>query len=335
MKKMPRTQPFYYRALANIFGLNFLELSNIKDRILNLKLINYYLSQTGSGAKNVYKLYENFYVLIARINGAENLQAIKLPDQKKFTIPDTIKVDIQETKQNYRDLVKLIQYIGGKKLKSEISDPDVASISQLYTSSIISEKMTLDLTKSLTKKFIGEELVPMDVLDEKEDEGLIKQLLKLGESTILEVKKSFADNESIGKAISAFANTRGGKILVGFDEFGTNHDYPDESIICRDFAIVGLDTNQATLDDQKKKISLHLHEAGIDVGELIIDSSLMVRGNRVCVIEVPESKQKPVFYRHEIYKRVGAQNKKLSNKEALSIFIKDPAGSENSLSAQL
>ena len=323
MKKMPRSQPFYYRAFANIFGLNFLELSNTKDRILNLKLINYYLSQTGSGVRSIYKLYENFYVLISRIKNAKDLSSIKLPDQKKFTIPDdTIKADIQETKQNYRNLIKLIQYIKGKKIKSDITNPDILSIYQLYKSAIVSEKVTLDLTKSLIKKFLGEELVPMNVLDEKDDEDLIKKLLKLGESTTLEVKKSLADNESIGRAISAFANTKGGKILIGFDELEKNHTYPEEGVICHDFGIAGLDASKTTLDNQKKKISLHLHESGINVAELIIDSSLIVRGKRICVIEVPESKQKPVFYWHEAYRRVDTQNKKLSNKEAISIFAR-------------
>jgi len=46
----------------------------------------------------------------------------------------------------------------------------------------------------------------------------IKTLAALGESSNLEFKEAFSD--SLGKEICAFANSRGGKILLGVSDKG-------------------------------------------------------------------------------------------------------------------
>jgi predicted HTH transcriptional regulator len=43
----------------------------------------------------------------------------------------------------------------------------------------------------------------------------IEKLVKQGESSTLEFKKSFSDPDKIGKTISSFVNTDGGIILIG------------------------------------------------------------------------------------------------------------------------
>lgn len=314
-----RREPFYRRAFASVFGLNFLDSSDIKSRIKHLKLINYYFSQTKLLTKTTYLLYENLYVLIDRINRAKRFEDVKLPDQKPFKFPDTIKSEVQEARSCYRSLVKLVQYINGKKITSLVTHPDLASILQLYSSGVISEHVAFGLTKSAIKAFLGEEIISQNILDEEQDEKLITELLRLGETGTIEAKRSLSDYESIGQAISAFANTRGGKILVGFEELEDADEYSMDMVICNDFVIVGIKTGGATVDDQKKRLALHLHDAGIDVGDLVIDSSLTVRGKRVCVIEVPDmSGIKPVFYRQEMYVRVDAQNRRLKTKEVLA-----------------
>jgi len=46
----------------------------------------------------------------------------------------------------------------------------------------------------------------------------IKELIKIGESETVEFKKSTGEWKEIVETISAFANTKGGVILVGVDE---------------------------------------------------------------------------------------------------------------------
>lgn len=43
--------------------------------------------------------------------------------------------------------------------------------------------------------------------------------IKNGESKILELKEKLPDNKSIAKTVIAFANTSGGKIVVGILDF--------------------------------------------------------------------------------------------------------------------
>lgn len=49
----------------------------------------------------------------------------------------------------------------------------------------------------------------------------LKELISSGESSTLEFKRKISSNEKIAKEISAFANTIGGKILLGVDDDGT------------------------------------------------------------------------------------------------------------------
>jgi len=46
----------------------------------------------------------------------------------------------------------------------------------------------------------------------------LKEIIKKGESEKIEFKKSLQLKDEIGKTVSAFSNSRGGKIIVGVDD---------------------------------------------------------------------------------------------------------------------
>lgn len=314
---VPMKELFYKRAFASIYGLRFLDPANVKERIKNLKIINHYLDQTGSKIVNLYKFYENFYTFLNQVQKAKKVQDIDLSERRKFYFPDTIQKEIEETKSRYNDIHKLLMCIKNKKIDEGIEDRNILSISQLYIVGAIDDKVALNITRRIINVFLGKEIVPMKMLDESDDERTIKEILKLGETSSVEVKKSFSDSGSIGIAISSFANTKGGKILIGLEEISKDSSFTKEDIICKDFAIIGIE-GKVSIDDQKKRLTLALHNSDIDVEDLIIDTSLLVRGKRVGVIEVPNfSNIKPIFYQGEYYKRIDAQNKKLTHKEVL------------------
>jgi hypothetical protein len=270
-------------------------------------------------------MYENFYVLIRNLQSKKEFSEVVLPKEKKLKISDSILPEIQHTKNNYRDLVKLVQYFNGKVPKSPFNSENISGIYELSRSDILDQANAYKLLKNVINKWLGEEIVPFRILGEEDDEDLIAEILKMGETGVLEVKKSLSLYEGIGETISAFANTRGGKVLIGFEEIDKASDkYDKDMILCKDFIIIGLDQNKFSLDDQRKRLAMHLNDAGIEVENLLIDTSLSVRGRRVCIIEVPNlSSSKPVFYKSEMYKRIDAQNKRMGSKEVLETVSKN------------
>ncbi len=125
-------------------------------------------------------------------------------------------------------------------------------------------------------------------------ENLIKLIAK-GESQTLEFKESFAQKEKILETICAFANTKGGTVLVGVSDKGE---------------IIGTVVGKGTLEKIPQKIKENFDTCvfpSINVEE--------VEGKNVVAIEVHESHEKPVFFRDAAYKRVGKANSKISASE--------------------
>lgn len=119
----------------------------------------------------------------------------------------------------------------------------------------------------------------------------ISKLLKKGESETLEFKESFS-RECL-ETLSAFANTRGGILLVGV------HDKAD---------VTGAPTDARELKNIANQI---VQGTGLQPS---IQSSSVGKKKIIC-IQVAESKIKPVQYHGRAYKRVGSTTRQMSMDE--------------------
>ncbi len=115
------------------------------------------------------------------------------------------------------------------------------------------------------------------------------------ESETLEKKSSFAGWKEIIITLSAFANKRGGKVIVGLDDQGNP---------------TGLSIGKDTLEEMANKIKMHT--------DPILYPSINVKTfgpGEIVELEIPESDNKPVFAFEKAYVRVGKANQKLSATE--------------------
>ena len=115
------------------------------------------------------------------------------------------------------------------------------------------------------------------------------------ESETLEKKSSFAAWKEIIISLSAFANKKGGKVVVGLDDQGNP---------------TGLSIGKDTLEEMANKIKMHT--------DPILYPSINVKTfgpGEIVELEIPESDNKPVFAFEKAYVRVGKANQKLSATE--------------------
>ncbi len=108
------------------------------------------------------------------------------------------------------------------------------------------------------------------------DLNFLKKLVKKGEGTQLEFKKKVANTQKILKEVVAFANTKGGLLLIGVDDNKTlsGLKYPEEDALIM---------TQAIIDSCRPKVSFSL------------ESVTLNNGKEVLAFDVKESKKKPVF----------------------------------------
>jgi len=120
------------------------------------------------------------------------------------------------------------------------------------------------------------------------------------ESQQLEFKKSLAERKELLETISAFANSKGGKIFVGIEE-NKNGAVKE---------IVGIRIKGKELENLSNEIKQNTDPVifpSIEI-EKIMDKD-------VIMLEIQENPIKPVFVKGEVYKRVGRTNQKLSTLE--------------------
>jgi len=128
----------------------------------------------------------------------------------------------------------------------------------------------------------------------------ILELLEDYEKENVEYKTSLSLINDIMVAISAFSNKKGGIILVGVKD---------------DRNVVGVDIGRNTLENLANNIRRWTDPQVFP----FIDYS-DVNGKTVIVIEVPESANKPVFFRDKAFIRVGRSNQRLSSAEIRSLI---------------
>ncbi len=126
-----------------------------------------------------------------------------------------------------------------------------------------------------------------------------KALVSKGESETLEFKESLALKDEIGEGVSALSNSGGGIILVGVDNRQE---------------IVGVQTGKKTLEDLANYI-----KTNTDNHVFPKISCVDLEGKEVIVIEVKESREKPVFFKGKAYIRVGKSRHQLSASEIRSL----------------
>jgi len=133
--------------------------------------------------------------------------------------------------------------------------------------------------------------------------------MDMQESETVEFKRSLAERKEILETISAFANTRGGRIYVGVEE---NKDGSVRKVV--GVEIKGREVEN--LGNEIKQNTDPIVYPSIEVEE--------IEGRPVLVLEVKESHVKPVFAKIEktpvAYKRVGKTNQKIGAAELRRIL---------------
>lgn len=118
------------------------------------------------------------------------------------------------------------------------------------------------------------------------------KILENKETENIEFKSSLSEKRQIGETVSAFSNNSGGKIFVGIND---------------DAEIIGVAIGSRTLEDLANYIISNTDPrlyVSIKVGS--------VDNKDIIVIEVPESDEKPLFFRGRAYIRMGRTNQVLS-----------------------
>jgi len=123
-------------------------------------------------------------------------------------------------------------------------------------------------------------------------EEQLKQLIKQGEGQTLEFKASLSLRQEIGQAISAFANTDGGVVMVG---------------VSPDSKIVGVDIGKKTVEDLANWLKENTDPRIYP--QIKIHN---VDGKDVIEIIVKEADEKPVFFSSHAYQRVGRTSPRIS-----------------------
>ncbi len=132
------------------------------------------------------------------------------------------------------------------------------------------------------------------------NEKIILELVQKGESDILEFKRNF-DKDAI-ETITAFANTRGGILLVGVED---------------DCHISGTSTNKETLQNWLNQVKLST------IPSIIPDMEVIeVRNKQVVFIRVMEYPIKPVSFRGRYIKRVKNSNHQMDIGEVTDLHLK-------------
>ncbi len=145
-------------------------------------------------------------------------------------------------------------------------------------------------------------LSQMDYLD-------VKNLAQTGEGAYLEFKRTIPSAYKIAREIAAFANTKGGTVLIGVDD--------DKSLV----GVLGYQEEEFLLT----KAAEELCQPAVDITIEIVHF-----GDRdLLVIRVPEATNKPIYVKDDdgttVFMREKDQNK-VASKELIEIIKKRNSG---------
>lgn len=128
----------------------------------------------------------------------------------------------------------------------------------------------------------------------------LKSLISKGETDVLEFKKSFGQEVIV--SLSAFANTKGGSVLIGVDDDGK---------------IIGVNIAEETIQNWINEIKQKTDPCIVSDADVIV-----VNKKSVVVFSVKEFPVKPVSVQGRYYKRVSNSNHKLTLNEIYDLYIK-------------
>lgn len=144
------------------------------------------------------------------------------------------------------------------------------------------------------------------------DKRKLLKLIKKGESETLEFKESFS-KETI-KAVVAFANSKGGIILIGISDRKK---------------IKGMSLGKETLKIWANEITQATEPTLIPEVE-----SYQVEGKEIAAITIKESPLKPIAYKGVCYLRVKNSDKKITPKEIAELHLQTVSSSWDSYPAR-
>jgi len=117
----------------------------------------------------------------------------------------------------------------------------------------------------------------------------LRNLIQTGEGTFLEFKRTVPTPEKIAREIAAFANSKGGTILIGVDDnlsiVGVNEYFEEEFLLLKA-------ANDCCVPPVPIKIEL-IHIDGVEV----------------LIVNVPESEIKPIYNKNKHKRRVYVRRK--------------------------
>ena len=119
----------------------------------------------------------------------------------------------------------------------------------------------------------------------------LRSILRRGEGERLEFKRSLSESREILETICAFANAKGGLILIGVDDNGEP---------------VGVEVGRRTLENLENRIHSH-----IDPHIYPRIRVKAIQDKTIVAVEVPEGTNKPYFYKGRAYLRIGRSNRLL------------------------
>ncbi len=132
------------------------------------------------------------------------------------------------------------------------------------------------------------------------DKVKIKGLLSGGESEQIEFKSSF--QKEVIESVVAFANAKGGKILIGISDSEN---------------IAGVTITGETLKDWLNQIKINTYPSVLpDIESVVIDGKVMVE------ISVPEQPIKPIAYKNRYFKRIKNSNHLMNLDEIANEHLK-------------
>lgn len=117
----------------------------------------------------------------------------------------------------------------------------------------------------------------------------LKNLISTGESSFLEFKHKIASPEKLAKEIAAFANTNGGKILIGVADNGE---------------IIGVESYM----EEEFWISQAVEDCCVPSPEISIEL-VSFSGIDILLINVPEAKEKPIYAKGKTHRNVYTRRK--------------------------
>jgi len=140
----------------------------------------------------------------------------------------------------------------------------------------------------------------------------ITKLLESGESDILEYKARF--QRSVVESVVAFANTRGGTILIGINDQGKP---------------IGVTLGKESLKEWANEISANTEPTVIP--EI---RSFDFAGKTIVVIQIPEFPIKPISTSGRCYRRISNSNRRLTPKEIAELHLAGTGSSWDALPAR-